>query len=50
VKASDYAAHLYELLHQLDAEGLDYIAVERPPDEPAWAGILDRLQRAAENR
>jgi len=49
-KASDYAAHLYELLHQLDAEGLDYIAVERPPDEPAWAGILDRLQRAAENR
>jgi L-threonylcarbamoyladenylate synthase len=48
--ASEYAAHLYELLHQLDTEGLDYIAVECPPAEPAWAGILDRLQRAAENR
>jgi L-threonylcarbamoyladenylate synthase len=49
-EASEYAAHLYELLHQLDTQGLDYIAVERPPAEPSWAGILDRLQRAAENR
>ncbi len=49
-EASDYGAHLYELLHQLDTEGLDYIAVEPPPAEPSWAGILDRLQRAAENR
>jgi L-threonylcarbamoyladenylate synthase len=42
-----YAAALYAVLHRLDAQGLDWIAVERPPDTPAWAGILDRLTRAA---
>jgi len=31
----------------LDYEGFDWIAVELPPDEPAWAAITDRLQRAA---
>lgn len=41
-----YAACLYETLHRLDAEGWDWIAVETPPAEPAWAGILDRLTRA----
>ncbi len=42
-----YAAALYETLHRLDAQGLDWIAVEPPPDTPAWAGVLDRLRRAA---
>jgi len=42
-----YAAALYEKLHGLDGQGLDWIAVERPPDTPEWAGVLDRLQRAA---
>ena len=42
-----YAAGLYAALHRLDAEGLDWIAVERPPDTPEWAGVLDRLTRAA---
>jgi L-threonylcarbamoyladenylate synthase len=42
-----YGAELYRILHQLDTEGLDWIAVEPPPDEPYWAGIRDRLQRAA---
>ena len=43
-----YAAVLYETLHRLDDEGFDWIAVEMPPDEPAWAGIDDhRLKRAA---
>jgi L-threonylcarbamoyladenylate synthase len=42
-----YAAVLYETLHRLDVEGFDWIAVEPPPDEPAWAGIRDRLKRAA---
>jgi L-threonylcarbamoyladenylate synthase len=42
-----YAAALYENLHRLDAQGLDWIAVERPPETPEWAGVLDRLQRAA---
>lgn len=43
----EYAAVLYEKLHQADAEGWDWIAVEKPPDDPAWAAIRDRLQRAA---
>ncbi|MBZ5593379.1 MAG: threonylcarbamoyl-AMP synthase [Acidobacteriia bacterium] len=42
-----YAAALYETLHRLDDEQLDWIAVEPPPDEPAWAGIVDRLTRAS---
>ena len=43
----EYAAVLYETLHRLDAQRLDWIAVERPPERPAWAGVLDRLRRAA---
>jgi L-threonylcarbamoyladenylate synthase len=43
-----YAAALYETLHRLDREGWDWIAVERPPSGPEWAGVLDRLRRAAE--
>jgi L-threonylcarbamoyladenylate synthase len=46
--ATAYAAALYETLHRLDREGLDWIAVERPPEGPEWAAILDRLERAAE--
>jgi L-threonylcarbamoyladenylate synthase len=42
-----YAAVLYEMLHRLDAQSLDWIAIEPPPDTPEWAGILDRLRRAA---
>ena len=42
-----YAAALYETLHRLDAQGFDWIAVERPPDTAEWAGVLDRLRRAA---
>ena len=42
-----YAAALYETLHRLDHDGLDWIAVERPPEAPEWAGVLDRLRRAA---
>jgi L-threonylcarbamoyladenylate synthase len=43
----EYAAALYETLHRLDARRPDWIAVERPPDTPEWAGVLDRLRRAA---
>ncbi|MGO4881218.1 MAG: L-threonylcarbamoyladenylate synthase [Bryobacteraceae bacterium] len=42
-----YAAALYAALHRLDAQNLDWIAVERPPGTPEWAGIVDRLTRAA---
>jgi L-threonylcarbamoyladenylate synthase len=43
-----YATVLYETLHRLDAQGVGGIAVERPPEAPEWAGVLDRLRRAAE--
>jgi L-threonylcarbamoyladenylate synthase len=45
--ARNYAAALYSTLHRLDGEGLDWIAVEFPPEDPAWTGIRDRLRRAA---
>lgn len=41
------AAQLYAMLHDLDAQGYDWIAVELPPDTPEWAGVRDRLARAA---
>jgi L-threonylcarbamoyladenylate synthase len=46
----EYAAVLYETLHQLDGEGLDWIGIEEPPDTAEWAGVLDRLRRAAGER
>ena len=46
----EYAAALYHRLHELDEQGLDWIAVEPPPDTPDWAGVLDRLRRAASER
>ena len=45
-----YAAALYDTLHRLDARQLEWIAVETPPDAHEWAGVLDRLRRAAANR
>jgi len=43
----EYAAVLYERLHQADSEGWDWIAIERPPAGEEWAAICDRLERAA---
>jgi len=45
--AAGYAERLYRLLHELDAENYDWIAIELPPDTPEWAGVRDRLMRAA---
>lgn len=42
-----YASRLYGTLHELDAEGWDFIAVEPVPETHDWAGIRDRLRRAA---
>ncbi|HEX8321090.1 L-threonylcarbamoyladenylate synthase [Longimicrobium sp.] len=42
-----YASRLYAALHELDAAGCDAILVDAVPDDPAWAGIRDRLRRAA---
>lgn len=48
--ASEYAGKLYDVLHSLDAEGLEWIAVEPVPEEAEWDGIRDRLKRASAGR
>ncbi len=47
--AVDYAAALYEKLHEADAANLDWIAVDLPPNAPEWEAVQDRLRRAASN-
>jgi L-threonylcarbamoyladenylate synthase len=47
--APDYAAALYEALHQADAGNYNWIAVEVPPSTPEWEAVQDRLRRAASN-
>jgi len=42
-----YAAVLYARLHELDGKGFDQIVIELPPDTAEWAGVRDRLIRAA---
>ncbi len=42
-----YARALYHALHTLDAAGCDMVFVEAVPGTPAWAGVRDRLVRAA---
>lgn len=42
------AAHeLFGVLREFDALGVSRILVEQPPESPDWAGVRDRLQRAA---
>lgn len=47
--AADYAAALYEKLHQADEANADWIAVDLPPNAPEWEAVQDRLRRAASN-
>jgi L-threonylcarbamoyladenylate synthase len=42
-----YARHLYEFLHRMDASGAERLLVQRPPREPQWAALHDRLERAS---
>ena len=46
-EARAYAGRLYDVLHQLDADHLDWIVIEPVPDGPEWEGVRDRLTRAA---
>jgi L-threonylcarbamoyladenylate synthase len=43
----EYAAVLYERLHEADAQGWDWIAIEHPPRGEEWSAIRDRLERAS---
>jgi len=42
-----YARDLYATLHELDELGCEVILVEGAPSGSAWAGVRDRLRRAA---
>ena len=41
------ARELFAVLRAFDAQGVRQIWIEQPPDAPEWAGVRDRLQRAA---
>jgi len=45
--AAATAQQLFAVLRDFDDQGAKLIWVETPPDEPDWAGVRDRLQRAA---
>jgi hypothetical protein len=38
---------LFSVLRELDARNVAEIWVESVPNEPLWAGVADRLQRAS---
>jgi L-threonylcarbamoyladenylate synthase len=43
-----YASRLYAALHDLDDAGCDVILADAVPEAAEWAGVRDRLSRAAE--
>jgi L-threonylcarbamoyladenylate synthase len=45
--AAETARQLFAVLREFDDQGVRLIWVETPPDEAAWAGVRDRLERAA---
>lgn len=45
--AATVAHELFAVLRDFDAAGVSAIWVQRPPPDPAWDGVRDRLQRAA---
>lgn len=45
--AASTAQQLFAVLREFDDQGVRLIWVETPPDTPEWAGVRDRLQRAA---
>ena len=47
IDAADAAQELFAVLREFDGWGAKLIWVETPPEGPEWAGVLDRLVRAA---
>lgn len=45
--AQEAARQLFAVLRDFDAQGVQLIWVEVPPQAPEWEGVRDRLQRAA---
>ena len=46
-EARAFARALYAEWHRCDEAGAEVIVMEAPPALPEWAGITDRLARAA---
>lgn len=46
-QADEAARQLFAVLREFDDRGVGLIWVEQPPDAPEWAGVSDRLRRAA---
>ncbi len=46
-EAREAARELFAVLRDFDARGARQIWIEQVPDTPEWAGVRDRLQRAA---
>lgn len=46
-EAAAYARELYSRLHQLDDLGCELMVADAVPGGPEWAGVRDRLARAA---
>jgi L-threonylcarbamoyladenylate synthase len=44
--AADAARELFAVLREFDSRGAKLIWIETPPDDVAWEGVRDRLQRA----
>ncbi|MBA2673065.1 L-threonylcarbamoyladenylate synthase [Ramlibacter sp.] len=45
--AADTARQLFAVLREFDAQGVQLIWVETPPEAAEWDGVRDRVQRAA---
>ena len=45
--AAAYAKRLYATLRLLDSMSCSLVLIERVPDAPEWAGVRDRVERAA---
>ncbi len=45
--AAETSRQLFAVMRELDSTGVAEIWVETPPDWPDWAGVRDRLERAA---
>jgi L-threonylcarbamoyladenylate synthase len=45
--ALETARQLFAVLREFDAQGVELIWIETPPDTPEWEGVRDRLRRAS---
>lgn len=45
--SDQFAKVLYHQLRQFDQASADITLIQRPPEQPEWCGVLDRLTRAA---